>query len=63
VEYSEIELAIESTESVEECVFIVFLVAFSSPSSVVAFEGRMMRSSRIIEDRPDERTIIVSQFE
>lgn len=57
------EAAMESVETVEECVLMVFRVTRSSPWSVDVFEGRMMRSSRIIDENPGDSTVLVRRFE
>lgn len=53
----------ESVETVDEWVLMVLRVPRSSPSSVGVFEGWMIRSSRMIEDRPGEETVAISLVE
>lgn len=53
----------ESVETVEEWVLMVLRVTRSSPSSVRVLEGRMMRSSRLMAERPVELTVEIRGFE
>lgn len=57
------EAAMESVETVEEWVLMVLRVTRSSPSSVRVLEGRMMRSSRLMAERPVKLTVEIGGFE
>lgn len=52
------DAAMESVETVDECVLSVFRVTRSSPWSVEVLDGRMIRSSRIIDENPGEPTVL-----
>jgi hypothetical protein len=46
------DAAMESVETVEEWVLIVLRVTRSSPSSVRVLEGKKIRPSRTMEEKP-----------